>query len=96
MRLVQVAVRATDLDRAEEFYARLLGAEAPPSLVYLGVDDVHEALDRLGGEVEVETEPYVIFTHEDDTLGPAGTSEWQAFVRDPLGHTVGLVSFEPA
>ena len=120
MRLVQVAVRATDLDRAQEFYGRLVDAEpaarfdppgllffdldgtrllldakAPSSLVYLGVDDVREALGRLGDAVEVEAEPHVIFTHEDDTLGPAGTAEWQAFVRDPFGNAVGLVSFEP-
>jgi methylmalonyl-CoA/ethylmalonyl-CoA epimerase len=121
MRLVQVAVRATDLDRAQEFYSRLLRAEptarfdppgllffdldgtrllldakAPASLVYLEVEDVRDTLARLADTVEIETEPHVIFTHEDDTLGPAGYSEWQAFVRDPSGNTVGLVSFQPA
>jgi methylmalonyl-CoA/ethylmalonyl-CoA epimerase len=118
MRLAQVAVRATDLDRAEKFYERLLGtpatarfdppgllffdlegtrllldAKAPASLVYLEVPDVREAIETLRTGVEVESEPHVIFRHEDDTLGPAGCEEWQAFVRDPDGNTVGLVSF---
>jgi methylmalonyl-CoA/ethylmalonyl-CoA epimerase len=121
MRLAQVAVRATDLDRAETFYTRLLGtpatarfdppgllffdldgtrllldAKAPPSLVYLEVPDVREAVENLRVEVDVESEPHVIFRHEDGTLGPAGCEEWQAFLRDPDGNTVGLVSFAPA
>jgi methylmalonyl-CoA/ethylmalonyl-CoA epimerase len=38
----------------------------------------------------------VIFTHEDDALGPAGTAEWQAFVRDSEGNLLGLVEQRPA
>ncbi len=38
--------------------------------------------------------PHVIFHHDDDTLGPAGHDEWQAFVRDSEGNTVGLVAFQ--
>ena len=37
------------------------------------------------------SEPHVIFGHDDDTLGPAGTDEWMAFVRDSEGNLVGLV-----
>jgi methylmalonyl-CoA/ethylmalonyl-CoA epimerase len=33
----------------------------------------------------------VIFRHEDDALGPAGTDEWHAFVRDSEDNLVGLV-----
>ncbi|GIG22997.1 glyoxalase [Cellulomonas chitinilytica] len=118
MGLVQVAQRATDLDRASAFYADLLGtpptarfdppgllffdldgvrllldANAPSSLLYLRVDDVAATVERLRGQgVEIESEPHVIFSHEDDTLGPAGTDEWQAFVRDSEGNLVGLVA----
>lgn len=118
MRLVQVAQRVTDMDRAAAFYARLLGAEpsgrfdppglaffalgpvhlmpdanAPSSLPYLHVDDLAAAVERLRGDgVEIVTEPHVIFSHDDDRLGPAGTDEWQAFVRDSEGNLVGLVS----
>jgi catechol 2,3-dioxygenase-like lactoylglutathione lyase family enzyme len=71
----------------------LLDRNAPASLLYLHVDNVHDALDRLDGLVEVVSNPHVIFTHEDDTLGPAGHEEWQAFIRDSEGNTVGLVAF---
>jgi methylmalonyl-CoA/ethylmalonyl-CoA epimerase len=120
MRLVQVALRAEDFDRAAAFYEELLGTpptarfdppgllffdvggvrlmfgrEGEPSLVYLGVDDVAETIKALRGRVEVISEPHVIFSHEDDTLGPAGMDEWQAFVRDPEGNSVGLVGWKP-
>ena len=71
----------------------LLDAGAPSALIYLRVDNVHEALDRLAGLADVVTPPHVIFTHEDDLLGPAGHEEWQAFIRDSEGNTVGLVAF---
>jgi methylmalonyl-CoA/ethylmalonyl-CoA epimerase len=124
MRLVQVALRTTDPDRAAAFWADLLGTaptgrfeppgllffdldgtrlllegNAPSSMLYLEVADLRATLDRLvarwGDRVEVVTEPHRIFDHEDDALGAAGTSEWQAFVRDPDGNLVGLVAFEP-
>lgn len=74
----------------------LLDRAAPSSLVYLRVDNVHETLERLAGLADVVTPPHQIFTHQDDTLGPAGHEEWQAFVRDTEGNTVGLVSFQRA
>jgi methylmalonyl-CoA/ethylmalonyl-CoA epimerase len=119
-RLVQVALRATDLDRAAAFYSELLGTEpsgrfeppgllffdldgtrllldgnAPASLLYVEVPDVRAAVESLRGRTEVVSEPHVIFTHEDDSLGSAGTVEWQAFVVDSEGNTLGLVGFEP-
>jgi len=70
----------------------LLDVNAPSALVYLRVDDVAATVERLRGQgVVVESEPHVIFRHEDDTLGPAGTDEWHAFVRDSEGNLVGLV-----
>ncbi|QCR20524.1 VOC family protein [Agrococcus sp. SGAir0287] len=70
----------------------LLEHGAPSALVYLGVDDVDAALTRAiaAGGAE-HTAPHVIFSHADATLGPAGTDEWQAFVRDTEGNLVGLV-----
>ena len=73
----------------------LLDRNAPTALLYLHVDDVTAALERIGDRAEVVSPPHVIFTHEDDTLGPAGHDEWQAFVEDSEGNTVGLVSFRP-
>lgn len=71
----------------------LLDRNAPSSLVYLHVDNVHETLERLDG-VEIVSHPHVIFQHGDDTLGPAGHDEWQAFITDSEGNTVGLVAFQ--
>jgi methylmalonyl-CoA/ethylmalonyl-CoA epimerase len=73
----------------------LLDRNAPSALLYLRVDDVHAALDRLPAATEVVSAPHVIFAHEDDTLGPVGHDEWHAFVTDSEGNTVGLVSFTP-
>lgn len=74
----------------------LLERGAPSALVYLQVDDVGAALARLRPDcVKVVAEPHVIFTHTDDSLGPAGTDEWMAFIEDSEGNTVGLVSYEP-
>ena len=74
----------------------LLEAGAPSATLYLGVDDVVATVERLRAQgVEVTGEPHVIFAHEDDTLGPAGTQEWQAFVLDSEGNTVGLVEQRP-
>ena len=122
MRLVQVAQRAEDLDRAAAFYSDLLGTGPtgrfdPPGLLffdldgvrlllergaesatlYLAVDDIDAIVARLRARgVSIENEPHVIFRHEDATLGPAGTDEWHAFVRDTEGNLVGLVEHRPA
>jgi methylmalonyl-CoA/ethylmalonyl-CoA epimerase len=50
MRLVQVAQHAEDLDRAERFYAELLGTKAsgrfdPPGLLFFDLDGVRLLLD---------------------------------------------------
>jgi len=117
MNLVQVAQHADDLDRAQDFYSRLLGTEPvarfePPGLLFFRLGDVRLLLDRaapsallylavenLAGRVEqlradgvtVETEPHKIFRHDDNRLGPQGTDEWQAFIRDSEGNLLGLV-----
>ena len=119
MKLDQVALHASDLDRASDFYTVLLESEpiarfdppgllffdldgvrllldgnAPASLIYLHVENVHEALERMEGLVDVVSPPHMIFSHEDDTLGPAGFEEWQAFIRDSEGNTVGLIAHQ--
>lgn len=71
----------------------LLERGLPSATVYLAVADVHEALARVRGSAEVVSEPRVIFHHEDDRLGPAGTDEWHAFIRDSEGNLLGLVSW---
>ena len=121
MRLIQIAQRAQDLDRAAQFYSALLGTApqavfdppgllffnldgvrlllergAPSSLIYLGVPDVRVLVGDLEDSgVEVVAAPHVIFSHADSRLGPEGTDEWMAFIRDSEGNTVGLVSQLP-
>src|SRR3954471_16810408 len=70
----------------------LLERGAPSALHYLRVDDLDDTVERLRAVgVEVRSEPHLIFGHGDDTLGPAGTDEWMAFVVDSEGNLVGLV-----
>jgi methylmalonyl-CoA/ethylmalonyl-CoA epimerase len=74
----------------------LLDQGAPGGLHYLGVDDIDATVSRLRElGARIESEPHVIFRHDDDTLGPAGTEEWMAFVRDSEGNLVGLVEQRP-
>lgn len=71
----------------------LLERGAPSALIYLQVHDVHSEIARLRvAGVEVVAEPQLIFHHDDGTLGPAGSDEWMAFVKDSEGNTIGLVS----
>lgn len=74
----------------------LLEKAAASALIYLQVDDVRATTDALRARgVEIVDAPHVIFSHTDDSLGPVGTDEWMAFIRDSEGNTVGLVSHEP-
>jgi methylmalonyl-CoA/ethylmalonyl-CoA epimerase len=75
----------------------LLEAGAPRALLYLDVPDVRKSVDELTDRgVEVVAPPRVIYSHTDGLLGPAGTEEWMAFIRDSEGNTLGLVSQVPA
>ena len=74
----------------------LLDRGAPSALLYLRVPDIDATVERLReAGVHVETEPHVIFGHDDDTLGPAGTDEWMAFVKDSEDNLVALVEHRP-
>ena len=70
----------------------LLERGATSSLLYLAVDDLDARVEHLRGlGVLVETEPHLVYSHDDDSLGPAGAQERMAFVRDSEGNLVGLV-----
>ncbi len=74
----------------------LLDQGAPSALHYFLVDDVAAVVERLrAAGTPVESEPHTIFTHRDDLLGPSGTEEIQAFVRDTEGNLVGLIEHRP-
>ena len=59
----------------------LLSRTAPSVILYLETPQLHERVEELrAAGVVIEGEPHVIFTHEDGSLGRAGTDEWQAFI----------------
>jgi methylmalonyl-CoA/ethylmalonyl-CoA epimerase len=75
----------------------LLEAGVSSATLYFQVESVRERIEQLrAAGVPIESEPHVIFRHQDDALGPAGTDEWMGFVRDPDDNLVGLVSHEPS
>jgi methylmalonyl-CoA/ethylmalonyl-CoA epimerase len=64
----------------------LLEQPAASALVYFRVDDVEATIESLRADgVEIISEPRLIFTHDDDRLGLAGTAEHMAFIRDSEG-----------
>ena len=72
----------------------MLETRASSAVLYLRVDDVDAEVARLeAAGVTIAGRPHAIFRHDDDTLGPAGTEEWQAFIVDSEGNSVGLVEF---
>lgn len=69
----------------------LLEASAPPSLLYLGVDDVGAMTHHLReAGVEIESEPHVTHVDEAGRFGPPGEAEVMSFFRDSEGNLVGL------
>lgn len=75
----------------------LLEENAASALLYFRVDDLAAKVEMLREQgVEIEVEPHRIFRHANDALGPAGTDEWHAFIRDSEGNLVGLIGLAPA
>lgn len=69
----------------------LLEAGAPPSLLYLGVDDVGGMTERLRqAGVTIDSEPHVIHVDETGQFGPPGEAEEMSFFRDSENNLVGL------
>ena len=74
----------------------LIERGAPKALIYLRVDDVRTAVERLRAEgVSIANDPHVIFTDVEGQFGPAGAEEWMAFITDSEGNLVGLASQNP-
>ncbi|PCI75715.1 MAG: hypothetical protein COB20_12290 [SAR86 cluster bacterium] len=57
------------------------------SILYFTVDDIVKTCEALQeADVEITNQPHLIHTHED------GTEEWMAFLKDPEGRPLGLMS----
>ncbi|MDR7032791.1 VOC family protein [Mesorhizobium sp. BE184] len=63
-----------------------------PGTVYLDMSDLdgfHAA--AAAGGVPFTTAPALVHHDTEGLFGPAGESEWMAFLKDPGGNTIGLV-----
>lgn len=57
------------------------------SILYFKVEDISKTcVDLEDAGVEITNQPHLIHTHED------GTEEWMAFLNDPEGRSLGLMS----
>jgi methylmalonyl-CoA/ethylmalonyl-CoA epimerase len=66
------------------------------SLVYLRVEDVEVAIERLRAlGVTIEGEPHVIFEDRDGWFGDAPEAEVMAFIRDTEDNLVGIAGRRP-
>jgi catechol 2,3-dioxygenase-like lactoylglutathione lyase family enzyme len=68
----------------------------PAGTVYLdiaGLDDFHAQAKAAG--VPFTTPPTLVHRDTEGMFGPAGESEWMAFLKDPAGNTIGLVERHP-
>jgi catechol 2,3-dioxygenase-like lactoylglutathione lyase family enzyme len=64
-----------------------------PGTVYLdvpNVDRLHADLTERG--VIFDMAPAILYHDGPGEFGPAGESEWMAFLKDPAGNTIGLVT----
>ena len=76
---------------------RLLFTDGVPAgTVYLdmsGLDHFHAEAKAAG--VPFTAPPTLVHNDTEGQFGPAGESEWMAFLKDPAGNTIGLVERHP-
>ena len=76
---------------------RLLFTDGVPAgIVYLdiaGLEAFHAEAKAAG--VPFTAAPALVHNDTEGTFGPAGESEWMAFLKDPAGNTIGLVERLP-
>ncbi|TPN88554.1 glyoxalase [Mesorhizobium sp. CU2] len=77
---------------------RLLFTDGVPAgTVYLdiaGLEAFHAAAKASG--IPFTAPPTLVHRDIEGTFGPAGESEWMAFLKDPAGNTIGLVERLPS
>ncbi|TPM96259.1 VOC family protein [Mesorhizobium sp. B2-1-3A] len=69
----------------------------PAGTVYLditGLEAFHGGAKAAG--VPFTAPPTLVHRDTEGQFGPAGESEWMAFLKDPAGNTIGLVERHPA
>ena len=60
---------------------------------YQALDDFHASATAAG--VPFTASPTLVHHDTQGQFGPAGESEWMAFLKDPAGNTIGLVERHP-
>ena len=69
----------------------------PAGTVYLdiaGLEAFHAEAKASG--IPFTAPPGLVHRDTEGTFGPAGESEWMAFLKDPAGNTIGLVERLPS
>jgi len=71
----------------------LFEASNPPATVYLDLPDVFTFCKHLVARgISLTAPPRLVHLDKDGQFGPAGEGEWMAFLKDPAGNTIGLVT----
>jgi len=66
------------------------------SVLYFHVGDIHAAYQALSDRgVDFDAKPHLIHRDDSGTFGPAGSTEWMAFFRDPDGNILALAARLP-
>jgi methylmalonyl-CoA/ethylmalonyl-CoA epimerase len=74
----------------------LLGDSHYRSSIYLAVDDIDAAVERMtAAGARFEHGPQLVHTDVDGIFGDPGTEDWMAFVWDSEGNLLGLVERRP-
>ena len=85
-----------DLDGIRLSVQRVDEAPESSSVIYLRVPDIDAAVGMLkNADVAFERGPELVFSDTEGQFGAAGEEEWMAFLRDPDGHLLALVSRRP-
>ncbi|GAA4112507.1 VOC family protein [Aminobacter aganoensis] len=64
----------------------------PQATVYLDIADLDSFYEIASDKgVAFTTAPTLVHRDAEGEFGPAGESEWMAFLKDPAGNTIGLV-----
>ncbi len=72
-------------------------ASTQPATIYLDVPDVLTfCKDLVARGIALTSPPRLVHHDKDGTFGTAGEAEWMAFLKDPAGNTIGLVTRRPA
>lgn len=72
---------------------RVDSAQESSSVIYLRVSDIDAAVAQLkSARVKFERDPELVFRDDQGQFGAAGEEEWMAFLHDPDGHLLALVS----